>query len=70
MSHSNDSLLLSLPIELIYRILDRLEPFDILISVRDVCTRLDAITDTYGRYLVGSIFTLSVKSSSCSKDDQ
>ncbi|CAF3439819.1 unnamed protein product, partial [Rotaria sp. Silwood2] len=42
--------LLALPVELVYRILDKLDEFTILCSVRNVCTRLNAITDTYHRY--------------------
>jgi hypothetical protein len=54
---SNDIIpsLINLPIELIYRIFDHLNPFDILISVRDVCTKLNTITDTYYPYQI--IFT-------------
>ncbi|CAF4224913.1 unnamed protein product [Rotaria sp. Silwood2] len=40
----------TLPIELVYRILDNLIPLDILLSVYNVCTRLDFIIDTYHRY--------------------
>jgi hypothetical protein len=47
--------LINLPVELIYRILDNLEPFDILVSVRDVCTRLNTITETYHRYKVKGV---------------
>jgi hypothetical protein len=46
--------LLTLPIELVYRILDHLEEWKILISVRDVCTRLNNITETYHRYQVNN----------------
>ncbi|CAF0901591.1 unnamed protein product [Rotaria sordida] len=42
--------ILTLPIELVYRILDNLNDLTILCSVRNVCTRLNAITDTYHRY--------------------
>lgn len=43
---------LELPIEFVYRILDYVDDFTILCSVRDVCTRLNNITDTYNRYKV------------------
>ncbi len=43
---------LILPIELVYRILDNLDELTILLSMRNVCTRLNAITDTYHRYQV------------------
>jgi len=48
--------LINLPIELIYRIFDHLDPFDILISIRDTCTQLNRITDTYYPYQVNFIF--------------
>jgi hypothetical protein len=44
--------LLTLPVELVYRILDNLEELTILLSCRDICARLNAITDTYYRYQV------------------
>lgn len=47
MSDSVDAYLLALPIELIYRILDCIDILTIEISVRNVCTRLRAIIDTY-----------------------
>ena len=47
MSDNADGPLLALPIELIYRILDCIDILTIEISVRNVCTRLRAITDTY-----------------------
>jgi hypothetical protein len=46
------SSLLTLPVETVYRILDNLDELTILCSVRDVCTRLNLITDTYHRYKV------------------
>jgi hypothetical protein len=52
MSHNIDPSLLTLPIELVCRILDQLDPLDILCCVRDVCTRINAITDTYLPYQV------------------
>jgi hypothetical protein len=42
----------TLPVELVYSILDHLDPFTILVSVRNVCLRLDAITDGYTPYQV------------------
>ena len=47
--------LVTLPIELFCRVLDYLDPVEILLSVRDVCARLNAITDTYQPYLVNAI---------------
>jgi hypothetical protein len=51
--------ILTLPVELVYRSLDNLEQLAILLSVRDVCTRLNTITDTYYRYQVN--FTVLFK---------
>jgi hypothetical protein len=44
--------LVNLPVELIYRILDQLDPFNILMSVRNVCTQLDQIIETAHAYQV------------------
>ena len=52
MSSDTTSSLFVLPIELIYRILDHLQLKDVYLSVRNVCQRLDSITDTYHRYQV------------------
>jgi hypothetical protein len=46
----------TIPVELVYRILDNLEELTILLSLRNVCTRLNAITDTYHRYQVSFNF--------------
>ena len=56
MFHNNTPSLLNLPIELIYRILDHMQPLDLLLSVREVCSRLNAITDTYYPYQVNFTF--------------
>jgi hypothetical protein len=42
----------TLPVELVYRILDDLNVLSILCSMRNVCARLNAITDSYQRYQV------------------
>ncbi|CAF4246179.1 unnamed protein product, partial [Adineta steineri] len=42
--------LVTLPIELVYRILDNLEQSTIVFSMRNVCTRLNSTIDTYYRY--------------------
>ncbi len=42
----------TLPVELVYRILDHLDVLTILLSCRNVCKRLDDITDNYHRYQV------------------
>jgi hypothetical protein len=45
----------TLPVELVYRILDNLDLVTILLSFRNVCTRLNIISDTYYRYKVNII---------------
>ena len=57
MAHNGSPSFLTLPIELIYRILDQLQPYDILVSVRNVCSRLDQTMDTYHRYQVTLAFS-------------
>lgn len=52
MSNNSIPSFVNLSVKLIYRILDCLDPFDLLISVRNVCTHLDRITDTYHPYQV------------------
>lgn len=52
MSDKTTPSLHTLPIYLIYRILDRLRPEEIFLSVCNLCTRLNAIIDTYQRYRV------------------
>jgi hypothetical protein len=42
----------TLQVELVYRILDNLHVLTILCSMRNVCTRINAITDSYHRYQV------------------
>ena len=56
MSDSTDPSLLTLPIESVYRILEHLHPVDIILSVRAVCSRLNAITDSYQPYQVRVLF--------------
>ena len=62
MSHNAIPSFLNLPVELIYRILDNLTTLELLFAVRDVCTRLNDITDTYHPYQV--TFTFITKPSS------
>ncbi|CAF5227457.1 unnamed protein product, partial [Rotaria magnacalcarata] len=50
MSRNIPSNLLELPIELVYRVMDCLDKFTIVFSMRNVCMRLNAIIDTYNRY--------------------
>ncbi len=56
MTDNVDASLLTLPIELIYRILDNVDILTIEISFQNVCTRLKAITDTYWQYHVNFDF--------------
>ncbi|CAF4420511.1 unnamed protein product [Rotaria socialis] len=50
---------LALPVELVYRILDNLDQFTIFCSARNVCVRLNTITDTYHRYQAPTALNLS-----------
>ncbi|UJR11084.1 hypothetical protein I4U23_015266 [Adineta vaga] len=52
----------TLPIELIYRILDHLNEFSILLSARNVCVRLNAIIETYQPYQIFTILDLKHRS--------
>jgi hypothetical protein len=47
----------TLPVELVYRIFDNLDVLTILLSLRDVCIRLNIILDTYHRFKVKKIFS-------------
>lgn len=44
--------LLTLPVDIVYRILDKLSEFDLICSSSNVCIRLNMIMDTYNRYKV------------------
>ena len=50
----------TLPVELVYRILDHLNEKTIFWSLRNVCQRLNDITDTYHRYQVNFSFIFQV----------
>ena len=52
MSDKTSLSLHTLPVDLVYRILDHLDQWNILYSMRNVCTRINAITDTYRPYKV------------------
>lgn len=52
MSHEHILSLSTLSIELVYRILNQLTHYEILISVCNVCSRLNCILDTYQPYQV------------------
>lgn len=52
----------NLPIELSYRILNYLSPFEILMSTRNVSTSLNAIIDTYQPYQVEESSPLNILS--------
>ncbi len=60
MSDKDPSTFLTLPVELVYRILDHLDVSTILLSVRDTCSRLNAIIDTYHRYKVNFSITCEI----------
>jgi hypothetical protein len=42
----------TLPVEIVYRILDNLNVMAIVFSARDVCSRLNEIIDNYHQYKV------------------
>ncbi|CAF4715950.1 unnamed protein product, partial [Rotaria sp. Silwood2] len=42
--------LLTIPVDIVYRILEKLDDLSLILSVRNVCERLNIITDTYHRY--------------------
>ncbi|CAF3086867.1 unnamed protein product, partial [Rotaria sp. Silwood2] len=42
--------ILTIPVDIVYRILDKLDDLTIILSARNVCERLNIITDTYHRY--------------------
>jgi hypothetical protein len=52
MSGKNILSLHTLPVELVYRVLDNLNTLDILYSMRNVSKRINAITDSYYEYQV------------------
>ena len=58
MSRNNNTTLslLAIPVELVYRILDNLDQLSILLSVQNVCLRLNTIANTYHRYQVNFSF--------------
>lgn len=52
MADNNKLSLHTLPVQLVHRIFNNLDDFDILFAVRNVCTRLDTVVDNYRRYRV------------------
>ncbi|CAF3430385.1 unnamed protein product, partial [Rotaria sp. Silwood2] len=50
MCDKSPATLLTIPVDIVYRILDKLNDLTIIVSVRNVCERLNSITDTYHRY--------------------
>ncbi|CAF4490366.1 unnamed protein product, partial [Rotaria socialis] len=49
-THQGSASLLTLPIELVHVIFDKLDDFTIICSLCQVCTRLNMILDAYPRY--------------------
>ena len=60
MSYQNTSVLSTLSIELVYRILDNMDPVTIMVSCYNVSGRLNAIIDTYQPYQVKFTFIVFV----------
>jgi hypothetical protein len=52
MCNRNNESFLTLPVELIQCILDKLDLLTILLSFRNVCQRFNLIVDSYNRYKV------------------
>ncbi len=51
----------TIPVELVYRILDNLSYLEILLSCSDVCTKLNAILDTYRHFQVrNTLYTINL----------
>lgn len=50
----------TLPVELVYCILDNLDQLTILLSVRNVCIRLNTVIDTYNRYQVSKFYFIEI----------
>ena len=64
MSKESVPSLLTLPVEVVYRILDQLDTKDILFSFRNVCRYFHGISNTYNRYtikFVGATCKIDIK---------
>jgi hypothetical protein len=57
----------TLPVELVYRILDYLNEFDIICSMQNVCVRINLVVDSYYRHQVKFFIYLIVRFSLSSK---
>jgi hypothetical protein len=51
---------LTLPVELVYRILDNLDEYTVLCSMRNVSTRINAIVNSYCPYQVNFSFIINL----------
>ncbi len=60
MSNNMKSSLLTLPVELVYRILDNLNGRQIFFSLSNVCTRINAIIHSYQPYKVYFYFIAEI----------
>lgn len=60
MSGDSTAPIMNLPIELVYRILNHLDPLEIMLSASGVCTKLDQIIDTYQPYQVRFITSIDL----------
>lgn len=58
MSERASAYFLTLPPELVYRILDHLDDITLICSTWNVCSRLNKMIDTYIRYQVEIIFII------------
>ena len=53
---------MTLPVELVYRVFDHLNDFELFCFTHDICQRLNTIVDTYNRNQVSSAITIQAKS--------
>ena len=50
----------TVPVEIVYRILDQLDLRDIIFSMHEVCTRLNTIVYSYYQYMVHTVHVLKI----------
>ena len=59
---------LTLPVELVYRILDYLDDWSLICSIQNVSTRINRIIDNYHRYRVSYlVLNYKIQLTLCSK---
>lgn len=58
MSDTTNLSLDTVPIDIVYKILDHLNVLNVIASMRNVCARLNAIVDSYQQYQASRFHTL------------